>query len=90
MITNPVAYEKDQLIREIYSKQKGIAALLLKHENHQEIAHLIYKWHSHKNFFIQNAAITKISLTELRERYNQVEELLEHAKTYTVEINIDK
>ncbi|HDR7363128.1 TPA: hypothetical protein QCX21_000795 [Bacillus toyonensis] len=80
MIANPVEYEKDQLIRDIYSKQKGIAALLLKHENHQEISHLIYKWHSHKNFFIQNATITKISLDELRERHNQVEGLLEQAK----------
>lgn len=80
MITNPIAFEKDKLIRGIFSNQKEIATLLLKHRNQQEIAHLIYDWHSHKNFFIQNAAITKISLDELRERHNQVEGLLEQAK----------
>lgn len=85
MITNPIAFEKDKLIRDIYSKQKGIAALLLKHRYRPEIAHLIYKWHSHKNFFIQNAAITNIPLAELRERHNQVDELLEQTKNYTVE-----
>lgn len=84
MITNPIAYEKDKLIREIYSKQKEIATLLLKHENRPEIAHLIYKWHSHKNFFIQNAAITKIPLDELNERHKQVTQLLEQVELYTI------
>ncbi|MDJ1474392.1 hypothetical protein QBX67_02860 [Bacillus sp. LS15-K4] len=84
MITNPVAFEKDKLIRNIYSKQKGIAALLLKHENRQEVAHLIYKWHSHKNFFIQNAAITNIPLDELKERHKQVTQLLEQVELYTI------
>ncbi|MDC2863879.1 hypothetical protein [Bacillus sp. BP-3] len=84
MITNPVAYEKDQLIRDIYSKQKDIAALLLKHENRQEVAHLVYKWHSHKNFFMRNAAITNIHLDELRERHEKVTQLLEQVKMYTI------
>lgn len=85
MITNPVAFEKDKLIRNIYSKQKGIAALLLKHENRQEVAHLVYKWQSHKNFFIQNAAITNIPLDELKERHKQVIQLLEQVELYTIQ-----
>ncbi|MFH7833810.1 hypothetical protein [Bacillus luti] len=86
MITNPTAFEKDKLIRDIYSKQKGIAALLLKHENRPAIAHLIYKWHSHKNFFIKNAAITNIPLAELKDRHKQVTQLLEQVELYTVEL----
>ncbi|MEI5893046.1 hypothetical protein DXB51_14330 [Bacillus cereus] len=85
MITNPVASEKDKLIRDVYSKQKDIAALLLKHKYRTEIAHLIYKWHSHKNFFIQNAAVTKIPLDELKERHKQVTQLLEQVELYTAQ-----
>lgn len=85
MITNPVAFEKDKLIRDIYSKQKSIAALLLKLKYRPEIAHLIYKWHSHKNFFIQNAAVTKIHLDELKERHKQVTQLLEQVELYTAQ-----
>lgn len=84
MITDPVAYEKDQLIRDIYSKQKDIATLLLKYENRQEVAHLVYKWQSHKNFFMQNAAITKIPLDELKERHKQIIQLLEQVEMYTI------
>ena len=84
MITNPVASEKDKLIRDVYSKQKDIAALLLKHGNRQEVAHLVYKWHSHKNFLIQNAAITKIPLDELKEKHKQVTQLLEQVELYTI------
>ncbi|HDR8024163.1 TPA: hypothetical protein QCY54_003128 [Bacillus cereus] len=84
MIANPVAFEKDKLIRDIYSKQKDIAALLLKHENRQEVAHLVYKWQSHKNFFMQNAAITKIPIDELKERHKQVNQLLEQVELYTI------
>ncbi|BCC08441.1 hypothetical protein BCM0060_4704 [Bacillus cereus] len=85
MITNPIAFEKDKLIRDIYSKQKGIAALLLKHGNRQEVAHLVYKWQSHKNFFMQNAAVTKIPLDELKERHKKVSQLLEQVELYTIE-----
>lgn len=85
MIANPVTYEKDQLIRSIYSKQKNIAALLLNYKNRQDIVHLIYKWHSHKNFFIQNAAIINISLEELKERHVRISELLEEVKRHTDE-----
>jgi hypothetical protein len=85
MITNPIAFEKDKLIRDIYSKQKDIAALLLKHENRQEIAHLVYKWQSHRNFFMQNAAITRIPLDELKERHKKVTELLEQVELYTIQ-----
>lgn len=84
MTTNPVVYEKDKLIRDIYSKQKEIATLLLKHENRQEVAHLVYKWQSHKNFFMQNAAITNIPLDELRERHKKVTQLLEQIELYTI------
>ncbi|MFY4685283.1 hypothetical protein [Bacillus anthracis] len=85
MITHPVAFEKDKLIRNIYSKQKNIAALLLKHGNRQEVVHLVYKWQSHKNFFIQNAAITNIPLDELKERHKQVTQLFEQVKLYTIQ-----
>ncbi|KXI85139.1 hypothetical protein ACS47_24250 [Bacillus cereus] len=84
MITNPVAFEKDKLIRSVYSKQKDIAALLLKHGNRQEVAHLFYKWQSHKNFFMQNAAVTKIPLDELKERHKQIIQLLEQVEMYTI------
>lgn len=84
MITNPIAHEKDKLIREIYSKQKDIAALLLQHRNRHEVSHLIYKWQSHKNFFMQNAAVTRIPLEELKERHKKVAQLLEQVELYTV------
>ncbi|HGO9409111.1 TPA: hypothetical protein ACLBZV_003471 [Bacillus cereus] len=85
MTTNPVASEKDKLIRDVYSKQKDIAALLLKNKYRPEIAHLIYKWHSHKNYFVQNAAVTKIPLDELKERHKQVTQLLEQVELYTIQ-----
>ncbi|SCC02469.1 hypothetical protein [Bacillus wiedmannii] len=84
MITNPIAFEKDKLIRSVYSKQKDIAALLLKHRNRQEVAHLVYKWQTHKNFFMQNAAVTKIPLDELKDRHKQVTQLLEQVELYTI------
>lgn len=84
MITNPLAFEKDKLIRNVYSKQKDIAALLLKHGNRQEVAHLVYKWQTHKNFLIQNAAISKIPLDEIKERHKQVTQLLEQVELYTI------
>ncbi|MDA1850039.1 hypothetical protein PDL09_22940 [Bacillus cereus] len=80
MIISQTAYEKDQLIRSIFKTQKEIASLLLDHPNQGEISHLIYEWHSHRNFFINNAAITNFSLNDLKERYNQIINLLEKAK----------
>lgn len=80
MTINLIASKKHELIRDIFKKQKEIAELLLQQENQQEIAHLIYDWHSHKNFFIQNADITKISLEELKEKHTQVIDLLERVK----------
>ncbi|MDZ5606345.1 hypothetical protein U2I54_04300 [Bacillus pseudomycoides] len=80
MITNPIAFEKDKLVRDIYKNQKEIAELLLQQENQQEIAHLIYEWHSHKNFFLKNADLTKITVDELKKKHTQVRELLEKAK----------
>ncbi|WP_000632239.1 hypothetical protein [Bacillus wiedmannii] len=80
MITNQTAYEKDQLIRNIFKTQKEIASLLLDHPNQKKISHLLYEWHSHRNFFINNATINNFSLNDLRERYNQIITLLEKAK----------
>ncbi|PFD97872.1 hypothetical protein COE15_21350 [Bacillus cereus] len=80
MITNPIAFEKDKLIRDIYTNQKQVAELLLLQDDQQKIAQLIYDWHSHKNFFIQNAGITKISLEELKEKHTQIIDLLERVK----------
>ncbi|ACK87477.1 hypothetical protein BCAH820_4363 [Bacillus cereus AH820] len=79
MITSQTSYEKDQLIRSIFKTQKEIASLLLEHPDKKRISHLIYEWHSHRNFFINNAAITNFSLNDLKERYNQVINLLEKA-----------
>ncbi|MGG3261970.1 hypothetical protein ABER69_14950 [Bacillus paranthracis] len=72
MIINQTAYEKDQLIRSIFNTQKEIASLLLDHPDKEKISHLIYEWHSHRNCFIDNAAITNFSLNDLKERYNQI------------------
>ncbi|MGH1260664.1 MULTISPECIES: hypothetical protein [Bacillus] len=80
MITNQTAYEKDQLIRNIFKTQKEIASLLLDHPNQKKISHLLYEWHFHRNFFINNATINNFSLNDLRERYNQIITLLEKAK----------
>ncbi|HEF5239111.1 hypothetical protein FT642_20040 [Bacillus paranthracis] len=80
MIISQTAYEKDQLIRSIFKTQKEIASLLLDHPNQRKISHLIYEWHSHRNFFINNAAITNFSLNDLKGRYNQIINLLEKAK----------
>ncbi|PFE01230.1 hypothetical protein CN288_17125 [Bacillus sp. AFS023182] len=80
MITNPIAFEKDKLIRDIYTNQKQVAELLLLQDNQQEIASLIYDWHSHKNFFINNASLTKIPLEELKEKHTQVIDLLKRVK----------
>ncbi|MGH1142153.1 hypothetical protein [Bacillus pseudomycoides] len=80
MTINLIASKKDELIRDIFKKQKEIAELLLQQENQQEIAHLIYDWHSHKNFFIKNADLTKIPLEELKKKHTQVIDLLERVK----------
>ncbi|EOA3902508.1 hypothetical protein [Bacillus cytotoxicus] len=80
MIFSQTKHEKDQLIRDILGKQKEIASLLLKHNDQKKISHLIYEWHSHKNFFINNAAITNISLEDLKERHQQITILLEKSK----------
>ncbi|HFK1726922.1 hypothetical protein ACT7CX_00475 [Bacillus cereus] len=80
MITSQTSYEKDQLIRSIFKTQKEIASLLLDHPDKKRISNLIYEWHSHRNFFINNAAITNFSLNDLKERYNQIINLLEKAK----------
>ncbi|MGD6889330.1 hypothetical protein [Bacillus mobilis] len=80
MIINQTVYEKDQLIRNIFNTQKEIASLLLNHPDQKKISNLIYEWHSHRNFFINNAAITNFSLNDLKERYNQIINLLERAK----------
>ncbi|MGF9993249.1 hypothetical protein ABEY04_31640 [Bacillus mycoides] len=80
MITNPIAFEKDKLIRDMYKKQKEAASLLVQHENHSEVSNLILECHSHKDYFIQNAALTKKSLDELKEKHTQIEELLKQAK----------
>ncbi|EMA6341675.1 MULTISPECIES: hypothetical protein [Bacillus cereus group] len=72
MIFSQTKHEKDQLIRDIFGKQKEIASLLLKHDDQKKI--------SHKNFFINNAAITNISLEDLKERHKQITILLEKNK----------
>ncbi|EJR11126.1 hypothetical protein C2L96_29075 [Bacillus cereus] len=64
MITSQTANEKDQLIRSIFKTQKEIASLLLDHPNQRKISHLIHEWHSHRNFLINNAAITNFSLND--------------------------
>ncbi|MBJ8042477.1 hypothetical protein JDS78_19770 [Bacillus cereus group sp. N17] len=80
MMTDPIASEKDKLIRDMYKKQKEAASLLFQHENHLEVSNLILECHSHKNYFVQNAALTKKSLEELKEKHTQIEELLKQAK----------
>ncbi|MFA2810158.1 hypothetical protein [Bacillus mycoides] len=80
MIINPIAFEKDKLIREMYSAQKQSGHLLYQHNNQVEIAHLIYEHHAHKQFLLENPSAVKISLEELKEKHEQVINLLEQTK----------
>ncbi|PEX46099.1 hypothetical protein [Bacillus thuringiensis] len=80
MITNPIAFEKDKLIREIILAQKQSGHLLYHHNNHVEIAYLIYEHHGYKQFLLDNPSAVKISLEELKEKHKQVMDLLERVK----------
>lgn len=80
MKTDPIAFKKNNLVRDMYKKQKEAASLLLQHENHLEVSNLIIECHSHKDYFVQNATLTKKSLEELKEKHTQIENLLEQAK----------
>ncbi|MGG2934849.1 hypothetical protein ABEO66_12095 [Bacillus pacificus] len=80
MITNPIAFEKDKLIREIISAQKQSGDLLYHHNNQADIAHLIYEHQGYKQFLLENPSALKIPLEELKEKHEQVFNLLEQAK----------
>ncbi|MFF2242108.1 hypothetical protein ACFVUU_28930 [Bacillus thuringiensis] len=80
MIHNPIAFEKDKLIREIILAQKQSGHLLYHHNNHIEIAHLIYEHHGYKQFLLDNPSAAKISLEELKGKHKQAINLLERTK----------
>ncbi|ADA84982.1 MULTISPECIES: hypothetical protein [Bacillus cereus group] len=80
MITNPIASEKDKLIREMISAQKQSGNLLYHLNNQVEIAHLNYEHLGYKQFLLDNPSMVKISLEELREKHKQVINLLERVK----------
>ncbi|HDR4572242.1 hypothetical protein JC777_00485 (plasmid) [Bacillus cytotoxicus] len=80
MITNPIAFKKNKLIREIISAQKQSGDLLYHHNNHADIAHLIYAHQGYKQFLLENPSALKIPLEELKEKHEQVFNLLEQAK----------
>ncbi|HEK9100219.1 hypothetical protein KFD70_12005 [Bacillus pfraonensis] len=80
MIINPIAFEKDKLIREMFMAQKQSGYLLNQQSNQIEIAHLIYEHQSYKQFLLDNPSALKISLEELKEKHTQVIDLLERVK----------
>ncbi|EOW9530431.1 hypothetical protein ACO11K_004253 [Bacillus cytotoxicus] len=80
MRTDPIAFEKDKLIREMISAQKQGGHILYHHKNQVEIAHLIYEHQGYKQFLLENPSALKIPLEELKEKHEQVFNLLEQAK----------